>query len=155
MKMTDILIVGGSAAGVTAAMTARKFHPNAEITLVRKEEKVLIPCGIPYIFGTIGTPEKNLIPDAGLEKNKVNKVIDEVVSIDKGAKTIATSGGETIGYERMILTTGSLPFIPRLPGPCLPHPERCGLSPRSSGYLEEGERCGHNRRRFHRSGVRR
>jgi len=116
MKMTDILIVGGSAAGVTAAMTARKLHPNAEITLVRKEEKVLIPCGIPYIFGTIGTPEKNLIPDAGLEKNRVNKVIDEVMSIDKGAKTIATSGGETIGYERMILTTGSLPFIPRLPG---------------------------------------
>ena len=116
MKKTDILIVGGSAAGVTAAITARKFYPNADITLVRKEEKVLIPCGIPYIFGTIGTPEKNLIPDVGLEKNNVKKVIDEVVSIDKGARTLATSGGETIGYEKMILTTGSLPFIPPLPG---------------------------------------
>lgn len=31
MKKTDILIVGGSAAGVTAAITARRFHPNADI----------------------------------------------------------------------------------------------------------------------------
>ena len=43
MKSTDILIVGGSAAGVAAAVTARRFHPEADITLIRKEEQVHRP----------------------------------------------------------------------------------------------------------------
>ena len=116
MKKTDILIVGGSAAGVTAAITARKFHPDADITLVRKEEKVLIPCGIPYIMGTIGSPEKNLIPDALLEKHNVKWLVDEVISIDRGTNAITTEEGESIQYEKMVLTTGSLPSIPPLPG---------------------------------------
>ena len=30
--------------------------------MIRKENLVPIPCGIPYTFGVVGTPEKNLIP---------------------------------------------------------------------------------------------
>ena len=116
MREADILIVGGSAAGVTAAITARRFHPDASISLVRKEEKVLIPCGIPYIYGTVGTPEKNLIPDAVLEKNNVRRIVDEAVSVDREARRLATAGGEAIRYGKLILTTGSVPLIPPLPG---------------------------------------
>lgn len=116
MTQADILIVGGSAAGVTAAITARRFHPDAEITLVRKEEKVLIPCGIPYIFGTVGTPEKNLIPDTVLDTHRVNRLVDEVKRIDPKGKKVTTANGSELRYERMILTTGSVPFVPPLPG---------------------------------------
>jgi len=116
MERSNVLIVGGSAAGVTAAVTARRFHPDAKITLLRKEEKVLIPCGIPYIYGTVGTPEKNLIPDAVLEKSGVEWVVDEVLSIDREATSVTTAGGGTYGYDRLILTTGSIPLIPPLPG---------------------------------------
>jgi len=45
----QVVIIGGSAAGITAGITARRNYPDCEITLIRKEEKVLIPCGIPYI----------------------------------------------------------------------------------------------------------
>ena len=116
MAKTDILVVGGSAAGITAAITARRQYPEKKIILVRKEEKALIPCGIPYIFGTIGSPEKDVIPDTVLSKNNVDLIIDEVVSIDKTAKVITTADGQTIGYEKMILATGSLPFVPPLSG---------------------------------------
>lgn len=110
------MIVGGSAAGITVAITARRYYPEAKIVIIRKEKKVLIPCGIPYIFGTLGSVEKNLIPDTMLSKNKIELVIDEVTSINKGTKTVATISGKTIGYERMILATGSLPLIPPVSG---------------------------------------
>ena len=116
MPSTDILIIGGSAAGLTAAISTRRFNPEAKITLVRKEEKVLIPCGIPYIFGTLDSPEDDLIPDEVLTKHNIDLIVDEVASINKGAKTATTAGGDTISYERMILATGSYPLVPPLPG---------------------------------------
>ena len=116
MKKTDILIVGGSAAGITAGISARRYYPDAEILLIRKEKKVLIPCGIPYIFGTVGSPDKNLIPDDILKKNNVELIIDEVVSINKDQRTVETSGGRIFGYQKMVLSTGSLPRVPQIPG---------------------------------------
>jgi len=91
MENTDILIVGGSAAGITTAISARRYYRDAKIVLIRKEKQVLIPCGIPYIFGTVGSPDKNLIPDEVLSKNNVNLVVDEVVSVNKEDRTIETS----------------------------------------------------------------
>jgi len=116
VQNTDVLIVGGSAAGITAAITARKHYPEAEITLIRKEEKVLIPCGIPYIVGTLESPEEDLIPDTVLSNNNVDIIIDEVTSINKGAKIVSTAGGRTIKYKKMILTTGALPVVPPISG---------------------------------------
>ena len=116
MQKTDILIIGGSAAGITAAITARKHYPDAEITLIRKEEKVLIPCGIPYVIGTVKSPEKNLISDTVLSNNNVQLIVDEVISINKGAKTVSTISGKDIKYEKMILAVGSSPVVPSLPG---------------------------------------
>ncbi|MEE9618210.1 MAG: hypothetical protein V3T90_14570 [Anaerolineae bacterium] len=47
MIKADALIIGGSAAGLVAGITVRRHYPDAKITLVRKEQQVLIPCGIP------------------------------------------------------------------------------------------------------------
>lgn len=116
MKQADIVVVGGSAAGVPAAITARRHYPDKTILLVRKEKQVLIPCGIPYIFGTVGKPENNLIPDTPLESNKIAILVDEVTGIDKAAKTVTTAGSETIAYDKLILATGSEPLVPPIPG---------------------------------------
>lgn len=116
MKKVDVLIVGGSAAGFAAAFTARRHYPNASIAVIRQEDKTPVPCGIPYIFGTLGSPEKNLMPDEGLAKNNVELIIDEVTAIDREARMVATASGQRIGYEKMILTTGSLPLVPPIPG---------------------------------------
>jgi len=116
MEKADILIVGGSAAGITVGVSARRYYPDAKILLIRKEKKVLIPCGIPYIFGTVGSPDKDLIPDTVLEKNNVELIIDEAVSINKDQRTVETSSGRILGYEKMVLATGSLPRVPQIPG---------------------------------------
>jgi NADPH-dependent 2,4-dienoyl-CoA reductase/sulfur reductase-like enzyme len=116
MDKTDVLIVGGSASGVVTALTARRYHKGAQITLIRREKQVLVPCGIPYIFGTISSPERNLIPDTLLSKNDVDLIIDEVNSLEPAKKTITTLGGTTFRYEKLVLATGSTPIVPPIPG---------------------------------------
>lgn len=115
MKQADIVVVGGSAAGLAAAFTARRHYADKSITLVRKENQVLIPCGIPYIFGTLGSSQKNLIPDAGLQKNRVDLLLAEVTDVDRETRTLYTTEGE-IRYERLVLAMGSRPAMPPIPG---------------------------------------
>lgn len=116
MKKADVVVVGGSAAGPVAGITVRRHYKDASILLIRKESKVMVPCGIPYIFGTVGSPDKNVIPDALLSNNGIELMVDEVTVADRAAKTLTTAGGETIGYEKLILATGSLPIQPPIPG---------------------------------------
>jgi NADH oxidase (H2O2-forming) len=111
----DVVVVGGSAAGVTAAITVRRHYPDKKVLILRKEAKVSIPCGIPYIYGTLGDPDKNLIPDALLEANKIDWQVAAVESIDRKAKTVSSSQG-VVEYDRLILATGSLPTRPPIPG---------------------------------------
>ena len=114
MKQADIVIVGGSAAGIEAAITARKQYPSKKVVVVRREEKALVPCGIPYIMGTLGSADKNVMPVSLLGDAEL--VVDQVTSIDRETKTVTTAGGETIGYDRLMLATGSRPVVPPIPG---------------------------------------
>ncbi|MCK4267079.1 MAG: FAD-dependent oxidoreductase [Thermoplasmata archaeon] len=116
MENTDILIIGGSAAGITTAISARRYYPEAKIVVIRREKQVLIPCGIPYIFGTVGTPENNLIPDAVLEKNNIELIVDPAIELRPDEKTVLTEGGETVSYDKLVLATGSNAMVPPIPG---------------------------------------
>lgn len=115
MKEFDIVVVGGSAAGLTAAITARRHYPDKTIILIRKEKQVLIPCGIPYIFGTVGSPQKNLMGDGVLEKNKIELFLSDAIGIDREDRVLHTTEGD-VGYDRLILATGSRPAMPPIPG---------------------------------------
>ena len=113
MKKTDVLIIGGSATGLVAAITAKSNHPEKSVTVVRKEEKVMIPCGIPYIFGTIDNSGNNVLPDGGLLKMGVEIIVDEVIKVNAENKTCKTKGGIELSYDKLIIGTGSMPAIPK------------------------------------------
>lgn len=46
----------------------------------------LIPCGIPYIFGTVGKPENNLISDSVMQNNNIELLVDEAKELNRTEK---------------------------------------------------------------------
>jgi NADH oxidase (H2O2-forming) len=114
MKTTDVLIIGGSAAGMVAALTGKSSWPKKSFILVKKQKEMMVPCGIPYIFGTLDCTDQNIMPvDAMLEKNGILSLVDEVISINKEDKTVALASGETIKFEKLVIATGSTPVKPK------------------------------------------
>lgn len=112
MEHTDVLVIGGSAAGLVSALAAKSHYPDKDVMLIRKEEKAVIPCGIPYIFGTLNSAEEDILPDAGLIKAGVDIRINEVITINAKKKKCQLKDYSQIEFDKLILATGSTPTIP-------------------------------------------
>lgn len=113
----DVVIVGGGPAAVITAVTARASYPDKSVALIRKLPKVPIPCGIPYIIYQLGGDvEKDILPDAPLDKAGVEKIINEVVEIDRSSKAVILKDGKAIEYDRLVIATGSIPVVPPIEG---------------------------------------
>lgn len=92
MKTTDVLIIGGSAAGMVAALTGKSVWPDKSFTLIKKQKEMMVPCGIPYIFGTLESSDQNIMPvDNMMAKNGITSIVDTVTKIDKENKTVTTA----------------------------------------------------------------
>jgi len=114
MKTTDVLVIGGSAAGMVAAVTGKNCWAEKIFILVKKQKDVMVPCGIPYIFGTLDSSQLNIMPvDNMLSKAGVESLVNEVVSIDKEAKIVTMEDGEQIKYDKLVIATGSSPMKPK------------------------------------------
>lgn len=113
MKNTDVLVIGSSAAGVVTALTGKKVYPDKTFTVIRKEEKTLVPCGIPYTFASIDGTNDNILPsDKMLESSNIDLIIDEAISINRKDKTCVLKNKDEISYKKLVLATGSTPSIP-------------------------------------------
>lgn len=115
MKETDVAVLGGLS-GITAGISSRRHYPDKKVLLIRKEGTILVPCGIPYIYGTVGGPENNVIPDGLLESNGIELLKGEAVDVDREEKIITLKDGETVKYDKLVFATGSVPMIPPIPG---------------------------------------
>lgn len=114
MKTTDVLVIGGSAAGMVAALTGKSSWPGKKFILVKKNKEMMVPCGIPYIFGTLDSINQNLMPvDTMMEKAGIESLVDEVTSINPTEKNIRLASGETIVYDKLVIATGSTPVLPK------------------------------------------
>jgi len=113
---TDVLIIGGGPAGIVTAVTAKQNYPEKKIVVVRREQRVAVPCGIPYIFGTLRDVEKNLIPDSVLTSKGIEILVDEIVDVDTEKKIAKSKNHGNIEFEKLIFATGSKPIKPPIKG---------------------------------------
>ncbi len=127
-----IVVVGGVAAGPKAAARARRLDPDAEITIVEKDELLSYAgCGLPYyISGMVEDRRQLMSTPIGVLRDpkffaqvKDIKVLNRTlaVKIDRKAKEIEVQGvdsGETrrLPYDKLILATGADPVEPPIPG---------------------------------------
>ncbi len=113
MKKTDVLIIGGSAAGIVTAVTGKNHYPDKNFLVIRKEKEVLVPCGIPYIFGTLKNSDRNKIPDTILSNAGIDLKIGEVTFVDQENKVCKVDDGTEISFDKLVFATGSIPTVPK------------------------------------------
>ncbi len=105
----DVVIIGGGPGGVTTALSCRGIYPDKNVLLIRREEKPMIPCGIPYTLNTLNSVEENILPDAPLINKKVDILVDTVTEV--GDHILKVEGGDEIKWSKLVIATGSSPVI--------------------------------------------
>jgi NADPH-dependent 2,4-dienoyl-CoA reductase/sulfur reductase-like enzyme len=68
------------------------------------------------MFHSLKNPEENKMGTQVLENNNIEVVVDEAAKILRADKVVETESGDRYSYEKLILATGSLPIIPKIPG---------------------------------------
>jgi NADPH-dependent 2,4-dienoyl-CoA reductase/sulfur reductase-like enzyme len=127
---TTYVIVGGDAAGLSAASKIKRKEPEAEVIVFEKSETISYSaCGMPYwIGGVISSDEQLLVlkPDVARKKRGLDvRIHHEVVAINPAAHQVTVhriDTGEqfTQDYEKLILATGAAAIRPPIPGIELP-----------------------------------
>lgn len=120
------VIVGGVAAGMSAATRLRRLDESAEIVVLEKSGYVSFAnCGLPYFVGGVITSRDALLlqtPASLKARFDLDvRVSSEVISIDRAAKsvTVRDLAGDreyAESYDALILAPGAAPFIPPTPG---------------------------------------
>lgn len=123
--MRRIVIVGGVAAGMSAASQARKHDPEAEITVLERGPSVSYgSCGLPYyISGFIDRPEALVVYTAeAFSRERRVKVLPrhEAVALDLGAGVVRaeTADGSPMDlpFDALVVATGARAAVPTVPG---------------------------------------
>ncbi|MFO7752175.1 MAG: FAD-dependent oxidoreductase [Desulfobacteraceae bacterium] len=119
------LVIGGDAAGMSAASKAKRLDPDIEVTVLEKTFDVSYSaCGMPY---NIADPDRSIddlvVRDAKtfIEKNRINLLTGhEARKIDRENRTVEgfASDGETFayGYDRLLIATGASARVLDIPG---------------------------------------
>lgn len=128
--MMKIVIVGGVAAGMSAAARARRLNEAADIVVIERSQYVSFAnCGLPYhIGGEIPQRDQLLLQTPQTLAESLNldvRIGHEVVIINRPENTITvkelvTGQLYTESYDKLVLCPGASPIRPNLPG--IDHP---------------------------------
>jgi 3-phenylpropionate/trans-cinnamate dioxygenase ferredoxin reductase subunit len=111
--MTGIVIIGAGHAAGQAAASLRQAKFEGSITIIGDEAHVPYqrpPLSKQYLAGTQGTDKVYLRAEKFYADKDIQLMLDtRATQIDPGTKTINLDNGETIAYEKLLISTGSRP----------------------------------------------
>lgn len=117
--MTHHLILGAGPAGVIAAETLRKHAPTDRITIIGDErEPPYSRMAIPYLLmGKVDEHGTYLRKSASHFADLQVKVVQaSVKQLDATGKTVTLEDGQVLGFDTLLIATGSRPLRPPIPG---------------------------------------
>ena len=123
---TTVVIIGGVAGGMSAATRLRRINEAVEIIVLERGGAVSFAnCGLPYHVGGIIVNRGSLVLQQPAQlKRRFNIDVHlrtEATAINAAAKTVSVKDLESgatreIGYDALVLSPGSTPFRPPIPG---------------------------------------
>jgi NADPH-dependent 2,4-dienoyl-CoA reductase/sulfur reductase-like enzyme len=117
------VIVGASLAGASAAEELRKQGFEGRIVLIGQEAEhpyIRPPLSKEFLAGKAGLADVYVHPSDWYADQHIELRLDSVVdAIDPSGHTV-TAGGESIGYDKLLLATGSRPRVLDIPGSVMP-----------------------------------
>lgn len=124
--MQKVIIVGGVAGGASAAARLRRLDENVEIVMFERGSYISFAnCGLPYyIGGSIKERDALLVQTPEAMKARFNmdiRIDSEVMAIDRDKKMVTVyehKTGKTYeeNYDTLVLSPGSSPIRPNIPG---------------------------------------
>ena len=126
--MTRHVILGAGPAGVIAAETIRKHAPNDEIVIVGDEpERPYSRMAIPYLLvGRIEEPGTHLRHDpAHFEKLRIELRRGRALKVDTRSREVMLDDDSRLGFDTLLIATGSRPVSAPVPGINLPGVHTC------------------------------
>ncbi|TQO58303.1 CoA-disulfide reductase [Paraclostridium bifermentans] len=116
-----VVIIGGVAAGMSAAAKLKRMKPDYEVVVYEKTDVVSFgACGLPYFVGGFFDDPQNMIaraPEKFVESGIDLKIFHEVTSIDTDSKKLKVQdvkNGEIFedSYDKLMIATGASSIIP-------------------------------------------
>jgi len=101
-----VIVVGGGFGGATAAKYVKFFDPSVDVTLIEQNKTyTTCPFSNAYLGGLVkfGDITHNFSAMAG---HGVKVVNDMVTGVDPVKKTVTTKGGQSMSYDRLIMSPG-------------------------------------------------
>ncbi len=120
-----IVIIGGEAAGMSAAAKARRVDPQATITVFEQSEVISFgACGLPYFIGDFFSNPKEMTemtPEQFAARGVDVRIRHQVLNVNTADQTVQVKNlntGElfTQAYDRLMIATGATPIVPPVPG---------------------------------------
>ena len=120
-----IVVVGCTHAGTAAVVNLKELHPESEITIYEKNDNLsFLSCGIALNVGGVIKETKNLFYNSPENLSKMGVITNmkhEVLDIDFDNKTLKVKNLLTDeefedNYDKLVLTLGSWPIVPKFEG---------------------------------------
>lgn len=120
-----IVVVGCTHAGTAAVVNMKELYPNSQITIYEKNDNIsFLSCGIALSVGNVVTDVQKLFynsPENLASQGIITNMKHEVLDIDFDNKTLSVNNlttGETFEdtYDKLVLTLGSWPIVPKFEG---------------------------------------
>jgi NADPH-dependent 2,4-dienoyl-CoA reductase/sulfur reductase-like enzyme len=121
-----LVVIGGVAAGLSAAARARRIDPRLEIVVLEQGPVISYgACGLPYFVEGRVREAADLItytPEYFRKQRNIDvRIGARAIAISHPRREVTLESGARVAYEKLVIATGARGGMPNLPGAQLPH----------------------------------